>query len=101
MNKPLIALVGAGGKMGRRISPNLEKFGHNFICCEKDEHGLEALTARGLRAMPTPDAMKIADIVVFAVPDAAIPALSKALVPLLKPGATVITLDPLLHMPDS
>ncbi|MGI6670324.1 MAG: phosphogluconate dehydrogenase C-terminal domain-containing protein [Christensenellales bacterium] len=94
MNKPLIALVGAGGKMGRRISPNLEKFGHNFICCEKDEHGLEALTARGLRAMPTPDAMKIADIVVFAVPDAAIPALSKALVPLLKPGATVITLDP-------
>ena len=90
----LIALIGAGGKMGRRISPNLKKFGYDFVCCEKDEAGLEALRAQGLKAMATEDAVKIADIAVFALPDAAIPALSKRLVPMMKPGATAITLDP-------
>ena len=90
----LIALVGAGGKMGRRITPNLLKFGYDFVCCEKDEAGIAALAAQGLKAMATEDAVKVADIVVFALPDAAIPALSKKLVPMLKPGATAITLDP-------
>lgn len=90
----LIALIGAGGKMGRRISPNLKKFGYDFVCCEKDAAGLEALRAQGLKAMATEDAVRIADLAVFALPDAAIPALSKRLVPMMKPGATAITLDP-------
>lgn len=93
-HKKLIALVGAGGKMGRRIVPNLAKFGYNFICCEKDEAGIAALQAQGMQAMNTEDAVKIADTVVFALPDAALPALSRRLVPMLKPGATVLTLDP-------
>lgn len=92
--KKLVALVGAGGKMGRRITPNLVKFGYDFVCCEKDEAGISALAAQGLKAMATEEAVKIADIIVFALPDAAIPALSGKLVPMLKPGATVITLDP-------
>ncbi|MDD4774682.1 MAG: NAD(P)-binding domain-containing protein [Eubacteriales bacterium] len=84
----LIVLVGAGGKMGRRITPNLIQFGYDFVCSEKDGPGIAALEERGLRAMATEDAVKIADIVVLALPDAAIPALSKRLVPLLRPGAS-------------
>lgn len=94
MSNQLVALVGAGGKMGRRISPNLVKFGYNLICCEKDEAGIAALQAQGYKAMTTEEAVKKADIVVFALPDAALPSLSKHLVPLMKPGATVLTLDP-------
>ncbi|MHB1154129.1 MAG: phosphogluconate dehydrogenase C-terminal domain-containing protein [Eubacteriales bacterium] len=90
----MIALVGAGGKMGRRIIPNLIKFGYDFVGCEKDQTGLDALTKLGVKAMATEDAVKTADIVVFALPDAALPKLSEKLVPLLKSGATVITLDP-------
>ncbi len=90
----MIALVGAGGKMGKRIIPNLIKFGYDFVGCEKDQPGLDALTKLGVKSMATEDAVKAADIVVFALPDAALPKLSEKLVPLLKSGATVITLDP-------
>lgn len=94
MNNELIALVGAGGKMGNRIAPNLKKFGYNFVCCEKDEEGLKRLNEMGYIAMPTEDAVSIAHVVICALPDAALPSLSAKLVPLLKPGAILITLDP-------
>ena len=59
MKKDLIALVGAGGTMGRRIAPNLKKFGYDFVCCEKDEAGLKQLSEAGYRAMSTDNAVKI------------------------------------------
>ena len=89
-----IALVGAGGKMGRRISPNLVKFGYDLIACEKDEAGMDALRKEGLAVMPTEDAVRVCDFIVFALPDAALPALSERYVPMMRPGATLITLDP-------
>ena len=89
-----IALVGAGGKMGRRIAPNLKKFGYDFVCCEKDQAGLNSLAADGYAVMPTEEAVAICDVIVCALPDAALPVLSAKLVPLMKPGATFITLDP-------
>ena len=94
MSQKTIALIGAGGKMGQRIIPNLRKFGYTFIGCEKDEAGIEALRKQGVDARPSEEGVAAADIVVFALPDAAIPALSKKFVPLMKPGATAITLDP-------
>lgn len=89
-----IALVGAGGKMGQRIAPNLQKFGYDFVCCEKDREGMEALAAKGYAAMPTEEAVALCDVIVCALPDAALPTLSAKLVPLLKPGAIFLTLDP-------
>lgn len=89
-----IALVGAGGKMGRRIFPNLQKFGYDFVACEKDEAGMQALRDCGLTVMPTEEAVATCDIIVCALPDAALPGLSAKLVPLMKPNATLITLDP-------
>ena len=94
MTDKIIALIGAGGKMGRRIMPNLRKFGYTFVGSEKDEAGNEALRRDGVNAAPTEIAVAAADIVVCALPDAAIPGLSKRLVPLMKPGATFVTLDP-------
>lgn len=94
MNNILIALVGAGGKMGNRIAPNLKKFGYNFVCCEKDEEGLERLREKGYTAMTTEEGVSTADVIICALPDAALPALSEKLVPLLKSGAILITLDP-------
>jgi len=89
-----IALVGAGGKMGQRIAPNLKKFGYDFVCCEKDQAGLDKLTAQGYIAKVTEEAVASCDIIVCALPDAALPMLSAKLVPMLKPGAIFITLDP-------
>lgn len=89
-----IALVGAGGKMGRRIFPNLKKFGYDFVACEKDQAGMDALRELGLDVMPTEEAVSVCDIIVCALPDAALPSLSAKLVPLMKPNATLITLDP-------
>lgn len=94
MKNELIALVGAGGKMGRRIAPNLKKFGYNFVCCEKDEAGLNTLRELGYTAMSTEVAVRDAHVVICALPDSALPSLSAKLVPLLKPGAILITLDP-------
>lgn len=90
----LIAVLGARGKMGSRISANLTKHGYDFVSCARDEAGLAALSVQGYRAMTSEEASRIADIVIFALPDAALPNLSRQLVPLLKPGAIVITLDP-------
>ena len=89
-----LALVGAGGKMGRRILPNLVKFGYDFIVCEKDEAGMETLRSEGYTALPTGEAVGICDCIIFALPDAALPSLSAEYVPLMQPGTTLITLDP-------
>lgn len=89
-----IALVGAGGKMGQRIAPNLKKFGFDFVCCEKNQEGFDKLVSQGYTAMLTEEAVSLCDIIVCALPDAALPVLSEKLVPMLKPGAIFITLDP-------
>ena len=94
MDKKLVVLIGAGGKMGRRIMPNLKKFGYPFIGCEKDAEGIEALRREGVDARVTEEAVAVGDFIIYALPDAAVPGLSKKLVPLMKPGATVISLDP-------
>ena len=94
MKNKLIALVGAGGKMGTRISVNLKKHGYNFVGCESDGEKQRALSASGIKAMETSGAVGIADIIIFALPDALIPKLSALLVPKMKPGSMGIILDP-------
>lgn len=90
----LVALVGAGGKMGQRIAPNLKKFGYDFICCEKDNEGIEKLRENGYTAVTTDVGFETADIIICALPDAALPSLSEKYVPMMKSGAILITLDP-------
>ena len=90
----LLALVGAGGKMGTRVSANLKKYGYDFIGCESDEEKRKALESKGIKAMETEEAVGMAEIVIFALPDALIPKLSAMLVPKMKPGSIGIILDP-------
>jgi D-apionate oxidoisomerase len=89
-----LAVVGAGGKMGMRVSNNLVKTDHTVFYSENSPAGQERVTATGRTLTETDDAVKDADVVILAVPDLALQAVSAAVVPLMKSGAILLTLDP-------
>lgn len=89
-----IAVIGAGGKMGMRVSDNLVKTDHTVFYSENSPAGQERVRAAGRDLTDSPDAVRDADIVVLAVPDLALGPVTADLVPQLKPGAIVLTLDP-------
>ncbi len=89
-----IAVVGAGGKMGMRVSNNLVKTAHTVFYSENSPAGQERVTATGRTLTDTDTAVADADVVVLAVPDLALKAVSAAVVPLMKSGAVMLTLDP-------
>ncbi|MDO8684921.1 MAG: phosphogluconate dehydrogenase C-terminal domain-containing protein [Armatimonadota bacterium] len=89
-----VAIIGAGGKMGSRIVNNLLKEDYELIFSEKSEAGIERLKEKGLAVTPSEQAAAQAGIIVLAVPDALIGAVSRELVPLARAGAAVILLDP-------
>lgn len=84
-----VAIIGAGGKMGARAVAKLTEAGRwRLLLCESDPR-----KAAGLDITPTPEAMRQADFVVMAVPDALIGRIARELVPLMKAGGTLIMLD--------
>lgn len=96
--KQKVVLLGAGGKMGCRITPNIrdrEELDITYI--EISEQGKKRLEELGVLAVSDYGSISDADIVIFAVPDILIGKISKEVVPLMKPGATVIGLDPAAH----
>ena len=94
-NNTIIALVGAGGKMGCRLTDNFRKrTDYNVHYLEVSPQGLENLRARGVTAADAATAIPAADVVILAVPDVAIGGISRDVVPRMKPGALLMTLDP-------
>lgn len=89
-----IAVIGAGGKMGMRVSDNLVKTAHTVAYVENSPNGQERVTAAGRTLTDAEAAVKDADVVVMAVPDLALGAVSGQLVPLMKSGSALLTLDP-------
>jgi D-apionate oxidoisomerase len=89
-----IAVVGAGGKMGMRVSNNLQRSNHNVFYCENSPAGQERTVAQGRVVTDTDKAVVEADVVILAVPDIALGPVSAQVVPLVKPGTIVLTLDP-------
>jgi hypothetical protein len=90
-----VALVGAGGKMGCRITDNMKKQGqYRMLHVEVAPAGLANLEQRGVYAVPAEQALPEADFVVLAVPDNRVEAISGKLVPLMKTGAVLVHLDP-------
>ncbi|TXK20013.1 oxidoreductase [Homoserinibacter sp. GY 40078] len=89
-----IAVIGAGGKMGMRVSNNLVKTAHDVRYSENSPAGQERVTAAGRELTSTPDAVAGADVVILAVPDLALQAVSAEVVPQMKRGAVLLTLDP-------
>jgi D-apionate oxidoisomerase len=95
MKQTSIALVGAGGKMGCRLTDNFVKcpdYAMHYL--EISPKGLENLKTRGVTVSEQANAVPAADAVILAVPDVAIGAVSREVVPLMKPGALLLTLDP-------
>jgi len=89
-----IVLVGAGGKMGCRITDNLRKTSLSVLYVETGEKGIEQLNNRGIKPTPGADAFTIADIVIMAVPDVLIGKISTGIVPAMKSGSLLVLLDP-------
>jgi len=89
-----IAVIGAGGKMGMRVSNNLVKTAHTVFYVENSPAGQERTREAGREVTDAPTAVADADIVVFAVPDLALGPVTADLVPQMKPGSIVLTLDP-------
>lgn len=89
-----IAVIGAGGKMGMRVSNNLVRTAHTVFYSENSPAGQERVLEAGRELTATEDAVVAADIVVLAVPDLALGPVTAHIVPLLKSGAIVLTLDP-------
>lgn len=90
-----IALLGAGGKMGCRITDHLkDNPAYALRCVECGERGVANLAARGVKPTPQDEAARDADVALLAVPDKLLGSVAREVVPKLKPGAMVITLDP-------
>lgn len=89
-----VALIGAGGKMGQRITNNLRETAAQVRYVEKSESGQERLRSIGVETSTLEQALDGADVAILAVPDVALGAVSKEVVPQLKSGAIIMTLDP-------
>jgi hypothetical protein len=90
-----IALFGAAGKIGSRITKALrDDREFTTLYVEAGEAGLARLKGRGLEPTPAEDAVPRADVVILAVPDVLIGAVAGQVVPALKSAALVICLDP-------
>jgi hypothetical protein len=91
-----VALMGAGGKMGCRITDNMVKFPEKYdmYYVEVSEPGVANLAKRGLKPTPQADIIGKADAVVLALPDKLIGRITREIVPLMKPGAMMVSLDP-------
>ncbi|MEU3274493.1 phosphogluconate dehydrogenase C-terminal domain-containing protein [Saccharomonospora sp. NPDC006951] len=101
-----VTVVGAGGKMGQRVSNNLAESAYRVLYSENSLGGRELLASQGREVTDSAEAARESDVVILAVPDVVLGTVSEALVPELKPGAIVLTLDPaaayagLLHKRD-
>ena len=90
-----IALMGAGGKMGLRITENLkDNADHTTLYVEISEARQASLAELGVSVTPQDEALKQADVVILAVPDAVIGKICTEIVPKLKSGTMVMGLDP-------
>lgn len=89
-----IALIGAGGKMGCRLTDNFLKTSYTVDCIEVSEKGLENLKARGISGVPEDPAVTSADAVILAVPDVLMGEIARRVVPRMRAGSLLITLDP-------
>ncbi|WP_102225910.1 phosphogluconate dehydrogenase C-terminal domain-containing protein [Acidimangrovimonas sediminis] len=90
-----LALYGAGGKMGVRLSRNLAASGEFEVRhVEASEAGRARLKAEvGVDCMSPEEALKDVEVVVLAVPDTVIGKVAAGLVDALPSGAMVICLD--------
>lgn len=88
-----IALFGAGGKAGYRLTENLMKSSYHMLYLEVSEKGIQALDKLGLKTTSQEEALHEAEIAILAVPDRLIDKIAAEIVPQMKSGSMVICLD--------
>jgi hypothetical protein len=89
-----IALLGAGGKMGCRLTDNFIKAETKEVYyLEVSQAGRERLAQRGI-TVSDESVIPEADVVILAVPDILIGRIATELLPKFKSGCIIITLDP-------
>lgn len=93
-----LVLMGAGGKMGCRITDQLaDDPAYDVSYVEPGEEGRERLAERGVSAVADPGDESVfegADVVVLAVPDSVIGTVCEETVEFLDEGTMVVLLDP-------
>jgi hypothetical protein len=89
-----MAVIGAGGKMGMRVSNNLAKTDHTVYYVENSPAGRERIKQAGREITDTATAIKRADVVILGVPDIALQSVTASIIPQLDSGTVVLTLDP-------
>lgn len=80
--------------MGCRITDNLKRGPDTVHYLEVSPGGVERLRERGVQVATQSEALPDADVIILAVPDVAIEAVSREVISQLKPGALVVLLDP-------
>lgn len=93
--KKKVTLVGAGGKMGMRLTRNLKnepRYEMSYL--EVSEEGKKRLAEMDIKVADEDSAISNADIIILAVPDIILGKVSELHIPKMKPGAMVYTLDP-------
>jgi hypothetical protein len=89
-----VALVGAGGKMGLRLTHNLQNSDYVVSYHEINPEGLARLKEKGIRASETGFCVPGSDMVILAVPDIALEKVTAEIIPAMREGSMVVTLDP-------
>jgi D-apionate oxidoisomerase len=90
-----ITLLGAGGKMGGRITANLQHLSQYEVdYVEASEERRKQMAEAGVKTTPIEEALSRTEAVILGVPDRLIGKITHEIVPKLKPGTIVIGLDP-------
>jgi hypothetical protein len=92
--KKKIVLIGAGGKMGMRLTRNLRNSKYEVSYVEINQQGIEKLNEKGVNVSDAVKVIPYADAVIFAVPDVALGSVTETHIPKMKKGALAVTLDP-------
>ncbi|HOO98252.1 MAG TPA: phosphogluconate dehydrogenase C-terminal domain-containing protein [Bacteroidales bacterium] len=89
-----VTLIGAGGKMGLRLTHNLAGSDYSVSYVEISPAGIEKLKDKGVKISEAEDCVPVSDMVILAVPDVALEKVSAGIIPIMKADAMVVTLDP-------
>lgn len=89
-----VTLIGAGGKMGLRLTHNLKNSDYRMAYAEISPAGIEKLKEKGVQPSAAEESISDAEVVILAVPDVALEKVSAAMIPMMKSGSLVVTLDP-------
>jgi len=92
--KTKVVLIGAGGKMGMRLTHNLMNSDYDVAYVEVSQAGVQKLKEKGVSVSDPEDVIPDADAVIYAVPDIALGNVTRAFIPKMKKGALAVTLDP-------